>query len=73
MKRLLIRVFVVAVVAGFLFSGGVAFAKDDTGTWGKFNQGTQGKAKEGLEDTAGKKTGDVKVPDVPPPTPAKKQ
>jgi|GEM_PF-6311798 len=36
-----------------------------------FTQGQKGKAKESLEQSAGKKTSDVKVPDVPKPTPVK--
>lgn len=37
----------------------------------RFTQGKQGEAKDALEKTAGQKTGDTKVPDVPPPTPVK--
>lgn len=38
---------------------------------GGFTQGEKGKAKEALEQSAGQKTSDVKVPDVPKPTPVK--
>ncbi|MGE5386695.1 MAG: hypothetical protein ACM3SV_12520 [Betaproteobacteria bacterium] len=36
-----------------------------------FTQGKSGEAKDALEKSAGKKTDDVKVPDVPKPTPVK--
>ena len=36
-----------------------------------FTQGKQGEAKDALEKSAGKKAEDVKVPDVPKPTPVK--
>lgn len=75
MKKVVRRAaMVMAVLFAFVCLGSFSFAADkgqSNDRWGKFNQGTQGHAKEGLEDTAGKKLKDVKVPDVPKPTPVK--
>ena len=78
MKREMMKeVAIFVAVVFFVAVGSALYAADksdknltESTTWGKFNQGTQGHAKEGLEDTAGKKTTDVKVPDVPKPTKA---
>lgn len=80
MKKTLFRNAVVFIVVfAFVCTGGITFALDNSGNsqsnnndtyWGKFDQGKQGGAKEGMENTAEKKTKDVNVPDVPPPKPA---
>lgn len=70
MKEVIVRKAVILLtLVIFVCIGSISFAAEKKTTSGKFNQGTQGKAKEGLEDTAGKKIEDVKVPEVPKPTP----
>jgi len=72
MKKTIVKKGVILLtVIAFLSVLTVSFAEEKNTGSGKFNQGTKGHAKEGLEDTAGKKLNDVKVPDVPAPTPVK--
>ena len=64
MKRKMVKVCAVAlVICGLVLSGGTVFAADNAP---KKEKGT---ALRQLEDAAGKKIEDVKVPDVPKPTP----
>ena len=68
-KGLLKKMVVLMVILAVLFVCGASFAADTKKDQsGKFTQGKQGQAKEALEQSAGKKANDVKVPDVPPPT-----
>ena len=54
------------VLFGLVCVGGTGFAAENTK-----KQKEKGPALQQLEDAAGKKIEDVKVPDVPKPTPAK--
>lgn len=64
MKRKMVRMFAAAlVIFGLVFAGSGVFAADNT------PKKEKGQALQQLESQAGKKIEDVKVPEVPKPTP----
>lgn len=64
MKRKMVRLFAAAlVIFGLVFAGSGVFAADST------PKREKGQALQQLESQAGKKIEDVKVPEVPKPTP----
>lgn len=70
MKKLVSRKgLIVAALFAFMCVTGSSFAAEKKEASDKFYQGKQGQALDALEKTADKKAKDVKVPDVPKPTP----
>jgi hypothetical protein len=65
------KLAIIAAMLAFFCVSGSAFAGDNSGKdqTGKFTQGTKGHALDALEQSAGKKIQDVKVPEPPKPTP----